>query len=227
MESLIQEEFTLRQDDIDLIIELTEKISKGKRISVHDSSGETIEILEYGEKTVNVLKSALFLLAYNQVESTMRGCLEQLYDDITDNNIGYDELKSEIQTTILKGLLKNYQSGGELKKVVQNQLNLKSPSASLKIKKVFNGNIEASTIYDIRDTYSIKISPKPTDRNGVDITTLKEARNDLAHGNISFSEFGGRHPFETVKETVSRSSSYLISVIEGFQTYLDSKGYKA
>ena len=227
MNSLIQEEFSLRQEDIDLIIELTEKLSKGNHIEIKNSNDESVDELDYTEKTINVLKSVVYLLAYNQTESTMRGCLEQVYDDIADNEVSYDELKSDIQTAILKGLLKKFDSGVTLKRSVQNQLSMNSPQASLEIRKVFNGNVEAQTIYDIRDTYSIPIHPRAEDRNGTDITALKKARNDLAHGNISFSEFGAEKPLQEVKDTIVRTSSYLESVIQGFDQYIADSGYKS
>ena len=126
-------------------------------------------------------------------------------------------------------ILKNFDgnTSDKLRNKLSTNINLSLPSASLNIRKVFNGNIRAKTIYDIADKYSIIINSKADDREGTDITDLLKARNDLAHGNISFSEFGENNTYTETVNRSGRSSSYLRSVITAFNDYISAKGYKS
>ncbi len=226
MDSIIQEEFDKRQGDIDVIIELVELLSSGSTIDILCDNGD-IKTLDYEDRLLNSLVSVISLVTYNQIESTMRGGLEALYDDIADNSISYEELRRDIQKEVLGGILSKYTSGKKLHEEVQGSLNLKVPSLSLNIRKIFNGNIDSSKIYNIRDAYGIALDANPEYRNGVEVTYFKDARNDLAHGNISFSEYGSVNPHSEIISKSKRVSGYLKSVISGFNSYIESKGYRA
>ena len=97
MRSPILDEFEERQSDLDHIIELTKFLNEGNTIVIRSEKGKEIDSFQYGDKTLHILNGVINLMSYNQVESTMRGCLLSIYDDISDNRIKYDELKREIQ----------------------------------------------------------------------------------------------------------------------------------
>ncbi|RDL28810.1 hypothetical protein DA099_17225 [Photobacterium damselae] len=227
MSSIIQEEFEHRQEDIDLIIELINFLSNSNSIIVHPDNEEEHRSYSYDSRLISTLSGVISLMTYNQIESTMRGCLEALYDDMTDNNIHYHDLKVDIQKTILDGIVKNYPNGNLLHGKVGAELTKKLPLASLNIRKVFNGNIDSQKIYKIRDTYGISFSVNPALRNGVEITSFKDARNDLAHGNISFSKYGNDNPYTEVIDKSGRVSGYLRAIISGFDSYIEEKKYKS
>lgn len=226
MDSIIQEEFDRRQEDIDLVINLVEKLAQGSTLDILNVNGD-IETFDYQENLISTLSSVICLMTYNQIESTMRGCLEALYDDISDNNISYEVLKEEIQREVLNGILKKYDSGKSLHKTVGGDLHLKAPAVSLNIRKVFNGNIDSQKVYDIKNTYGVSIPQNPEHRNGIDITAFKDARNDLAHGNISFSEYGDDNPYTDIIIKSSRVSSYMKSIITAFDSYIDQQHYRS
>lgn len=227
MDSIIQEEFDRRQEDIDLVIELVEKLAKGNTLDILNNTNAEIESFTYHDRLINTLSSVLCLMTYNQIESTMRGCLEALYDDISDKNISYDALKTEIQKEVLNGILKKFETGKKLHDSVGKELHLRAPAASLNIRKIFNGNIDARKIYDIKDTYGVIIPVNPAHRNGTDITTFRDARNDLAHGNISFSEYGDNNPYSDVINKSNRVTGYMSSIISAFDTYIEEQNYKS
>lgn len=231
MTSLIRDEFIVRQEDIDLFIELTKSLDEmnvsGYNADYLDGNDNLVQ-LTVSERLVDVMKSALYLLAYNQTESTMRDCLADVYDDISDNDISYDELKSPIQEAIIRGILKKFNGGGgSLLSQVDGKLSLNSPKASLDIKKVFNGNVATQTIHDLKNTYGITITANAANKNGMDITKLKNARNDLAHGNASFSNYSSSKTLPDVITEVTSSSNYLNAVISGFEQYISNQEYKA
>jgi len=226
MNSMIQEEFNKRQEDIETIIDLVEALVCGTTLDILSEEGD-IKQFDYNERLINSLVSVISLITYNQIESTMRGGIEALYDDIADNNISYEELRETIQKEVLSGILRKYESGRNLHTAIQNKLSLKIPGLSLNIKKVFNGNIDSEKVYKVRDTYGLNLTTRPTDRNGVDITDFKDARNDLAHGNISFSEFGSSHPHNEIIDKSRRVSGYLKSVITAFDNCIEEKNYRS
>jgi len=227
MNSIIQEEFDRRQDDIELIIDLVNLLSEGDTIDVLMENSAEIKSYDYDSRLISTLSSVISLMTYNQIESTMRGCLESLYDDISDNEISYEELKQEIQKEVLSGLIKKYETGNKLHSVVESDFNQRAPVASLNIRKIFNGNIDSKKVYTIRDIYGVSIANNPNHRNGVDITTFKDARNDLAHGNVSFSEYGDSNPYTDTISKSGRVSEYLRAVIYGFDDYIEQKNYKS
>lgn len=225
MDNIIKEEFDDRQADIDILIDLVELFGKGEKIIVKDDEDDVIDSFSIEDQLVNVLKSVIFIMSYNQVESTLRGCLESVYDDFEDNEICYDQLLDSIQTEILNGLLKTYDSGKTLRNSVRNQLSLKAPKASLRIKKVFSGNVTRDTITKIKKDYGLRIDAPPEARDGQDLTTLKDARNDLAHGNYSFSKFGRSNSLQDSIQISKRTSAYLNATISHFADYVDNQRY--
>lgn len=217
MESIIQEEFDCRQEDIDLIIDLIMELQKGDFIKSNIDN----------DRLVNTLSSVISLMTYNQIESTMRGCLESLYDDINDKKIPYDQLKNDIQLEVFNGILKKFTTGKGLHSAVGTNFHLMAPIISLNIRSIFNGNIDTKKIHAIKEKYAVNVDADIAYRNGMDITSFKDARNDLAHGNISFSAYGNRNPYTEVIDKSNRTSGYMKAIISAFDLYISNQDYKS
>ncbi|MCP5939910.1 MAE_28990/MAE_18760 family HEPN-like nuclease, partial [Klebsiella pneumoniae] len=57
------------------------------------------------ETRVNILKSSLHMMLYNQVENTARGCIESIYDHLQDSEVSYSSLKDKFQISILHRII--------------------------------------------------------------------------------------------------------------------------
>ncbi|KAA8997653.1 hypothetical protein FJU30_17955 [Affinibrenneria salicis] len=221
----LREDFDERVHDIDEVISLIEMLgiafSKMKR---EDTSIEE-DVLSLQRK-IDILKSTLHMLSYNLVECVTRGCIEAIYDHMHDNNVGYHDLIANLQKKTLNRIVIDYSNkierlhmkiGGDiLKKVI---------SASFNVRKEFNGNITKSTIGDIKKRYGITIPDAPECRNGVDLDTLKDIRNDLAHGNTEFSKQGAKDPVNDVLARVKNVNEYMKLLITATEDYLINQGY--
>ncbi|CAK3751229.1 putative MAE-28990/MAE-18760-like HEPN domain-containing protein [Vibrio crassostreae] len=222
MDSLAKENFENRLDDIDLIRALSEVIDN-KLLAEKSTEAEiTVTI---NEDTLNVLKSCIQMLTYNLVESSMRSCLEGVYDHIEDNGVGYNQLVANVQEEILSGFLKKFDTGALFRSEVKNDLNLLGPKASLAPKKVFNGNIDADKVHSIKKKYRLNLNPHRELRNGTDLDWLKDSRNELSHGNSSFSEHGRKDDLKRVLEQTDRVVGYVNTVITSFEDYMDTQSY--
>lgn len=228
MSSLTRDEFDLRQEDIDLFNELLLIINKGSHLEVSDVETGEIHTLDYSERLIHVLNSVVYLLTYNQIEASMRGCIEELYDAINDAGVGYDDLKETIKTEILKGLLRNFESGAKLKeKLPVGPLSLSAPSTSLNVRKIFNGNIKLESIREVIDKYDVNTTFPPNCRDGQDIDKFKYARNHLAHGVETFSRYGSSNTTSEVIDMSERASLYVKTVVDSFAQYTSNQDYKA
>jgi len=230
MNSLIREEFDKKQENIDIVIELTQFLEKGDLLRISDSTlpqASNTGELAFNEQLVDVLKSVIYMMSYNQLESTARSCLENVYDHLEDNQVGYDQLQPNIQKEILTAVIKNHDNGKKIHHIIGSNLNKKIPKASLKIKKVFNGNVSRDTFQKINEDYGLRVMPSAENRDGIDLDTLKDARNDLAHGNKSFSEFGAGDSTHQFIELSTRVSAYISSAITAFDDYIDQESYLA
>lgn len=49
--------------------------------------------IESNTLRVNILKSSVHMMLYNQVENTARGCIESIYDHLQDNEVNYASLR--------------------------------------------------------------------------------------------------------------------------------------
>jgi hypothetical protein len=221
MSSLIREELDAKQEDLDLIIELTEFLATSNDIRTMDSSGNELAI---DDKLIDILKSVIHMMSYNQVESTLRGCVEEVYDHLADNEVGYDKLQNCMQKEILSAVVKNNDNIYDL---VGSDLNLKIPKASLQIKKVFNGNVSKKTFNDINDHYGLRVQANSENKDGVGLGVIKHARNELAHGNMSFSKHGRKASLEEFLEISKSVSSYMQSTITAFDDYIEDEKYLA
>lgn len=220
MNSLIREEFNTKQGDLDAIIELTKFCDRSNQITVTDPITNDNLILD--ENIVDILKSVIHVMSYNQVESTLRGCVEEVYDHLSDNNVGYDKLLNCMQKEILDAVVKNKEN---IYGSVGNDLNLKIPKASLRIRKVFNGNVTKKTFSTIQNNYGIRIAPSEENKDGEGLNVLKNARNNLSHGNISFSKHGRADSLDSFLSTSKSVSSYMLATINAFERYIEQKNY--
>jgi hypothetical protein len=226
MTDLILEEFERRQEDIDLMIDFITSISEGSYIKVYNEDNDELKNIQCKMDLVSTLNSLLHLMTYNQAESSIRGCIESLYDDFTDSSIRYSQLKPLIQKELLTGIYRKFENAKTLHDAVGSSIDEKIPSISLDVDKILSGNVERKTIAKIAENYNIIINAPAGSRDGTELGNFKNARNDLAHGNISFSKFGATKPLEATIAESNRVTSFLRSVIISFGDYISNKDYK-
>ncbi|MGF6435015.1 MAE_28990/MAE_18760 family HEPN-like nuclease [Kosakonia cowanii] len=174
---------------------------------------------------VNILKSSIHMMLYNQVENTARGCIESIYDHLQDNDINYSSLREKFQVNILHRIISDNVNGKSLYQKIGTDISKKIITASLNIRKEFNGNVCKPVLQKITQAYGITIANSPECRNGVDLDLLKDIRNELAHGSTSFSKKGQNDPLEEVKLRSERIDLYLRLLINSTENYITSSGY--
>ncbi len=168
------------------------------------------------------LKATGYLLLYNLVESTMRNAIELIFDQIQTNNISFDNLKIEFKELIWKNIKKRSAS-----KLTRNITTLSRDiiSESFDSNDLFSGNVDAKKIREIARIYGFSTSTNSETRDGSDLESIKEIRNNLAHGFIPFSEVGSNLTANELVRISERVIKYLRQILENINEYLEREEY--
>lgn len=213
-----------------------------KKIKAVDSVINFISVLEqygihdkehYYDKPPTIdMKAAVIVMLYNVVESTMTGILIKIHDYINEHGAYYDILSEKIQKLYIKyyikSINKNFANGNvdqwhDFIDTVANKRNKNIPTYKefSKYVDLCNGNLDAREIKQILEKYGvdeIKIEKKG-------LQYIKDKRNQLAHGEMTFEEIGRDLSVRYLIELKNLIMDFFDVVIQKVEEFLSEKKF--
>jgi MAE_28990/MAE_18760-like HEPN len=173
------------------------------------------------EEALKVMKSAAYLLFYNLIESTMRGVYVELFDKLNTEGIEFDQLINDLRTLVWKNAKR---PAAEKLLPLINKLSKDVIHASFDKEAIFSGNVDARKIRDSLREIGLPPVKLPADRNNT-LLAIKTARNQLAHGYLSFGEVGRNATATQLEASFVVVEKQLNYVLQKVEAYLTSKAY--
>lgn len=174
----------------------------------------------------NIVKANLLVMLYNKVEFFFREFIFSIYDEIHDQNISFFKLKPHIQN-IISGYLfpKNFpknQKHKTIKNLFQDKVKYYKPEKT----DIANGNVDGDMFKDILNVYQIT-GVQFDIRGDIKFHTLKNIRNQLAHGEEDFSEIGRLYTVEQINLFKEEIKRIFLEIQDKLEISLNDKFYLA
>ncbi|MEG4394444.1 MAE_28990/MAE_18760 family HEPN-like nuclease [Microcoleus sp. BROC3] len=216
-------DFNTRAQEVDDYFIFLHGLSKQTtKLAVADSAGQ-YQIQSLNPELEKTLKANGLLLLYNLVESTMRNAIVAIFDELKNQAISFDQLKSEIKMIVLQNLKNRSPKKIHLQ---INQISTDIIIATFDGEKLFSGNVDARLIKEIAKKYGFSYQTDfAKTKNGESLVDIKDKRNDLAHGVKSFKEVGQGKTIEDLLKIKDEVIEYLRQILENIKTYLDNQEY--
>lgn len=164
------------------------------------------------------LRASCFLLIYNLVESTMKNAIEAIFDDLKFHSVPFDDCREGVRRVVLNNF-KAFSPDRALQSMAQIALDIVVKTFDKG--RVFSGNIDSRKIDEVASQYGFT---KPTGK-GYHLQSIKNHRNDLAHGDKSFDEIGRDYVVTDIVTMFQDTQSYLESALDNVETYIDGRFY--
>jgi hypothetical protein len=220
MEFII-EDLDARKQELDEYLRLIDFLDTNSLLK--GENGEQFEVTSLLKKT---MKGSVYLLLYSLVESTMREAVVAIHDDITSSSSPFEHLREELQLKILSRARRDGISISRLLAEENDDISLKLHKATLNRKKLFSGNVDREKIKSVAETYGFSHTTDYLKTgHGEQLTTVKQHRNDLAHGNKTFSGVGGGASAEELRIFSEKVISYIYEISDNIIDSLDNKLY--
>lgn len=228
---MISEEFANRVNDINSyfnvlgFIDGIEAYKKGHHIS-NVLSGEKLRVNSDMQKC---MRANAVVLLYNFVESTFRNCVYLVYDAIHDEELKYDELSDDMKRVWIQQQFKSDMKVDKVRiivKTISDEIN-NTKVRLVDMPKGSSGNLNLGKVIELSKMVGINLGRIP-DKTDVERTLdfLKIKRNDLAHGNCTFSSVGSMVTYQDLVAHKNHTIRFLNHLIRCFRTFVDEKKYK-
>lgn len=223
----VRKDFFERKDQLSAFLDLVSKFEKSAFL-LHE--GETHNIPSI---TLNSLKSGFVLMLYNLMEATLTNCLEEIHNSFSEKNYKYNDLSEPLQKLWLSYQIKK--SSGDDKKnhihAFYNSLYFESEIVfsysdytNKKQNPPFSGNVDLDELNHMAKLYGLNLE---IEKNTFEkeLKKIKERRNKLAHGELSFDESGRTlsAPYLNVLRKKSVIAMYIL--IKTTEEYLKKQKY--
>lgn len=229
----VRHNFQKQKEEIELFYNFLDEIINHDARLIIDPPNDTIKTIKV--ETIAITKSSFFLMLYNCVESTVANCLRAILREIESDGCKYNDLIDELQIASLAAFdynVKKCESKDEKNKCMKQQidfqtgfsvfhLDLKSLTASSS-QGNFSGSLDAKEIRKIFSRLALDLSTMRCD----ELEQIKKCRNKLAHGEVSFEEYGRDHSIQYLQLSKDHTLTYLDDLISNVDHYLTSKGYR-
>jgi Mor family transcriptional regulator len=166
------------------------------------------------------LKANGFILLYNLVESTLKNSIEAIYEEFKSNTVSFDVCSKNVRKIILSNL-KKHNVDNILPSLVNISLDM--VFATFRKDELFSGNVDGKRVRDVAKSYGFEIPRSKSDA----LLTVKSNRNDLAHGDRSFSEVGRDFDIVRLEKIKKEIIRYLKALITNIDDYIRTKAYLA
>ena len=211
-------EFDQRIEEITRYFEFIEAIDSGEHLIMNvDLSVHAYRSTELTD-LVKTFKANGFVVLYNLVEATLKNAIEAIFNELESKSVDYDRCCDEIKRVILKNVRKR--NTDNLVPYV-NAIASDIAGASLRKDELFAGNLDARRIRQAATEYGFMPPAKKSD----ELLTVKEVRNDLAHGDKSFAEVGRDYDVARLLRIKNEVIEYLEDLLNNIDSYLSNETY--
>jgi len=186
----------------------------------------------HNDDFLKMLKANALMMVYNLVESSMMGGILEIYDQVKMLGLSYNDVRKEIRDIWFAFKFNqvydrnaHYNSYRDkaleiINGIIGNdiiELNRKATDIS--------GNLDADTIRQVCHDHGIVFSVDANCRGGVVLTDVKDKRNNLAHGTISFVECGRDYSLDELTKIKNETILFLKGLLDGMKSYYDNGKY--
>jgi hypothetical protein len=171
------------------------------------------------EELLKTFKATCYLLLYNLVESTMRNAVEAIFEELKAVGVKFDECRQELRREILKNFKKR-----DMERLLPRLLMLARDVVheTFEGSESFSGNLDARAIRQTAKKFGFAV---PSGNEFRMLQTVKDLRNDLAHGVKSFAEVGRNASPSDLEEARSQTAEILSKTLENISNYLENRHY--
>ena len=172
------------------------------------------------------------MMVYNLVESSVMSDILEIYEQVKTLGLSYNNVRQEIKNIWFSYKFNqvydknaHYNSHRDKALEIINEIiddsiiNLDRKAADIK------GNLDAETIRQICRDHGIIFSVDAMCRGGLVLSDVKDKRNNLSHGTISFVECGRDYSLEELVIIKDESILFLNGLLEGMRNYYDGQQY--
>lgn len=171
------------------------------------------------EELLKTLKATCYLLLYNLVESTMRNAVEAIFDELRTQGASFDACREELRKEILKNFKKR-----DMERLLPKLIALARDVVfeTFERSEMFAGNLDARAIKMTAKRFGFA---EPVGNRFWLLQTVKDVRNDLAHGVKSFAEVGRSASPSDLEEARSQTVRILSETLQNISDYLQRREY--
>ena len=187
--------------------------------------GTTQKIRGIDPELVKTLKANGFLLLYNLIESSMTNAIEAIFDELKENEISFNSVRTEIKKTVIQNF-KNRSPDNIHREIADISIDI--ITAGFKRKELFSGNIDQKEITRTARKYGFSDrTDYSKTKHGKNLYGIMEIRNNLAHGDKSFSEVGKNTSIEDLLKIKEEVIEYIGQILNNISNYLTEQEYLA
>lgn len=169
------------------------------------------------------LRAGTFLILYNLVEATTRAAIAAIHDNITTNRSPVSVLTLNLRKEVIRLFKKGADPARD-----HTLTDFPADFVAIALDQAHNlaGIVDARLIRQLGERYGFSCQTmKEVTRDGVDLLTIKNNRNDLAHGTKTFEEVGRDYTSIELLLLSRRSMHYMNGILNNVARYLDGKAY--
>lgn len=221
---LIRSNFTRRKEDIEEIYRLLHFITS---VETHKGlpivNSLTQEEFKVSMEMQCIMKSQFLITLYNLVESTVCDCLNTIYDTILDEGLTYSQVSDPIRKMWIRHHKdKNHpiHSMSEEDRMAED-----CPIQFQNVAINVSGSLDIKKIHEIFGKHGCRLDIRNRDKFGGSFLVVKNRRNLLAHGNISFSDCGSNYIISDLRKYKNDVISGLEELINQVRIYIDNEEY--
>lgn len=194
-----------------------------------DGNSPKINTLD-NHRFFKIMKSNFLLMLYNLVEACVVSGMSEIYENLKNDACSYNSVINEIKViwanykiNEIYGPVTGRSAYENRVQLIINNITNNNPIILIKDALGISGNLDAKKIKLICDKHRIRYS---LTHNGSSLERVKNIRNDLAHGDVSFSDCARDMPINELEEIKDEVLSFLDGILKGMKLYYDGKLYK-
>ena len=218
----VQSNFTKRAEDIEATFHLVDfiaNVESHKNQPIINADGCELFVTQ---EMQCALKAQFLVVLYNIVESTVCDCLNSIYDSIADDGLTFAELSDE-----MRNIWKNYlirKSKPDCKKNDTELMDMAIRFEELAVN--ISGSLDIRKVIEVFSKHGCKLDETNRDKYSNSFLVVKNKRNNLAHGNISFSECGSNFLISDLEQFKEDILEGMQEVVTQAKKYISNKDYK-
>lgn len=190
------------------------------------------EVTYCKDEFLKILKANSLIMIYNLVESTVLGGILEIYDRFKEDGLKYSDVNDKIKSIWFSYKFNQvYDKKAHYNSYKDKALQIINCIFEERIieldRKATNisGNLDADKIRQVCSEHGINFSSDSACRGGYVLEDVKEKRNELTHGTISFAECGRDYTLSDLIRIKEETALFLGGLLEGMNNYYIEKEY--